>query len=553
MYRKTTNNMFKKIVLALVAISSIGLLSAFQTSTDPSQRPKLVVGIVVDQMRQEYLLRFYDQFGEGGFKRLMNEGFMARNAHYNYIPTYTGPGHASVYTGATPAVHGVIANDWYSRELKRTVYCAEDTTVAALGGSESAGKISPDNLLSTTITDQLKMATQGRAKVIGVSIKDRGSALPAGHRADGAYWYDGRTGEMMTSTFYVNELPEWVKEFNAQELPKKYLSQTWSPLLPIEQYTASADDVSDYEVGFADQEVFPYDLRAINKNSNSYGLLSTTPFGNTLVLDFAKAALDAEQMGQDDITDFLAVSFSSTDYIGHNFGAQSKELEDTYLRLDRELAELFELLDQQVGENEYLVFLTADHAVVDVPKLLVDANMPGGYLEISKIGNILNQDLQEKYGEGEWIEHASSQIILNHDLIEEKGEDLREMQQYVADRLLDFRGIKETYTAANMRELEYTRGQRQLLQMGYNFQRSGDVLFVIEPGYLNSSRYQGTSHGTGYNYDTHVPMLFYGWNIKPGSNVKYQRITDIAPTVAMLLNIALPDGATGQPVEEVFE
>lgn len=553
MYRKTTNNMFKKIVLALVAISSIGLLSAFQTSTDPSQRPKLVVGIVVDQMRQEYLLRFYDQFGEGGFKRLMNEGFMARNAHYNYIPTYTGPGHASVYTGATPAVHGVIANDWYSRELKRTVYCAEDTTVAALGGSESAGKISPDNLLSTTITDQLKMATQGHAKVIGVSIKDRGSALPAGHRADGAYWYDGRTGEMMTSTFYVNELPEWVKEFNAQELPKKYLSQTWSPLLPIEQYTASADDVSDYEVGFADQEVFPYDLRAINKNSNSYGLLSTTPFGNTLVLDFAKAALDAEQMGQDDITDFLAVSFSSTDYIGHNFGAQSKELEDTYLRLDRELAELFELLDQQVGENEYLVFLTADHAVVDVPKLLVDANMPGGYLEISKIGNILNQDLQEKYGEGEWIEHASSQIILNHDLIEEKGEDLREMQQYVADRLLDFRGIKETYTAANMRELEYTRGQRQLLQMGYNFQRSGDVLFVIEPGYLNSSRYQGTSHGTGYNYDTHVPMLFYGWNVNPGSSVKYQAITDIAPTVAMLLNIALPDGATGQPVEEIFE
>lgn len=545
--------MFRKIFLSLIVISSIGLLSAFRVGTDPGQKPKLVVGIVVDQMRQEYLLRFYDQFGEGGFKRLMNEGFMARNAHYNYIPTYTGPGHASVYTGATPATHGIIANDWYSRDLKRTVYCAEDTTVTAVGGSEKAGQISPDNLLSTTITDQLKMATQGRSKVIGISIKDRGSALPAGHRADGAYWYDGSTGEMMTSTFYMNELPDWVEEFNAQKLPAQYLSQTWSPLLPIEQYTASAEDASDYEVGFADQDEFPYDLGAINKNSNSYGLLSTTPFGNTLVMDFAKAALDAEQMGQDEITDFLAVSFSSTDYIGHNFGAQSKELEDTYLRLDRELAEFFELLDQQVGENEYLVFLTADHAVVDVPKLLVDAKMPGGYLEISKIGNILNQDMQEKYGEGEWIEYAGSQIILNHDLIAEKDEDLHEMQRYVADRLLDFRGIKESYTAANMRENEYTRGQRQLLQMGYNFQRSGDVLFITEPGYLNSSRYQGTSHGTGYNYDTHVPMLFYGWHVKPGSNVKYQRITDIAPTVAMLLNIALPDGATGQPVEEVFE
>ena len=545
--------MFTRTFLALVIISSLGLISAFRISTDPGQKPKLVVGIVVDQMRQEYLLRFYDQFGEGGFKRLMNEGFMARNAHYNYIPTYTGPGHASVYTGTTPATHGIIANDWYSRDLKRTVYCAEDTTVAAVGGSEGAGQISPENMLSTTITDQLKMSTQGQAKVIGISIKDRGSALPAGHRADGAYWYDGSTGEMMTSTFYMDELPEWVKQFNGQKLPAKYLSQTWSPLLPIEQYTASAADASDYEVGFADQEVFPYDLGEINKNSNSFGLLSTTPFGNTLVLDFAKAALDAEQMGQDEITDFLAVSFSSTDYIGHNFGAQSKELEDTYLRLDRELAEFFELLDEQVGENEYLVFLTADHAVVDVPKLLVDAKMPGGYLEISKIGNIINQGMQAKYGEGKWIEYAGSQIILNHDLIAEKGEDMRQMQQYVADRLLDFRGIKETYTAANMRENEYTRGQRQLLQMGYNFQRSGDVLFVTEPGYLNSSRYQGTSHGTGYNYDTHVPMLFYGWNIKPGSNVKYQAITDIAPTVAMLLNIALPDGATGQPVEEVFE
>jgi predicted AlkP superfamily pyrophosphatase or phosphodiesterase len=513
------------------------------------------VGIVVDQMRQEYLLRFYDQFGDNGFKRLMQQGFMARNAHYNYIPTYTGPGHASVYTGTTPTVHGIIANDWYSRDLKRMVYCAEDTTVAAVGGSDRAGQISPRNLLSSTITDQLKMATQGRSKVIGVSVKDRGSALPAGHRADGAYWYDSRTGEMMTSTFYMGQLPDWVKEFNGRKLPEKYLSRTWNTLLPIESYTASAADANDYEVVFPGKETadFPYDLEEISKNQDGYGLLSNTPFGNTLVLEFAKAALEAEQMGEDEITDFLAVSFSSTDYIGHAFGAQSKELEDTYIRLDRELAEFLSLLDEKVGKGEYLIFLTADHAVVDVPKLLVDARMPGGYLEISKIGSIINEELKDKYGEGEWIEHAGSQIILNHELMNAHDMDLQQMQKWVADRLLNFKGIKETYTAATMRTEEFTRGQRKLLQMGYNFQRSGDVLFVTEPGYLNSSRYQGTSHGTGYNYDTHVPMLFYGWRISPGSSVKYQSITDIVPTLSMLLNIALPDGATGQPVEDLFE
>lgn len=547
--------MLRKAIVTLLLSSSIGFSYGQPSSINPGQRPKLVVGIIVDQMRQEYLLRFYDKFGEGGFKRLMKQGFMARNAHYNYIPTYTGPGHASVYTGATPAMHGIIANDWYSRELKRYVYCAEDTTVTAVGGSESSGQISPRNLMSTTITDQLKMATQGRAKVIGVSIKDRGSALPAGHRADGAYWFDSKTGEMMTSTFYVNELPDWVNAFNAQKLPAQYLGQTWSTLLPIEQYTASMEDDNDYEVVFPKKEapVFPYDLKKLNEGATNFGLLSVTPFGNSLVLDFAKAALEAEQMGQDGTTDFLAVSFSSTDYVGHSFGAQSVELEDTYLRLDRELSGFLNLLDEQVGENEYLLFLTADHAVVDVPKLLVDANLPGGYLEVSKIAKVIAQDMKSTFGEGEWIENANSEIVLDHELIKKEGKDLREMQRYVAEQLLAHQGIKETFTAADMRENEYTRGQRRLLQMGYNFQRSGDVLYATEPGYLNSGRSRGTSHGTGYNYDTHVPMLFYGWGIKPGSTVAYQSITNIAPTLSMLLNIMLPDGATGQPVEEVFE
>lgn len=531
------------------------LLPSFTQKTDPAEKPKLIVGIVVDQMRQEYLLRFYDKYGEDGFKRLMHQGFMARNAHYNYIPTYTGPGHASVYTGTTPATHGIIGNSWYSRELKRSVYCAEDTTVAAVGGSEKAGQISPRNMLTSTITDQLKMAMQGKSKVIGVSVKDRGSALPAGHMADAAYWYDGSTGEFMTSTFYMETLPDWVQSFNKKGLPDQYLNQTWNTLLPIDEYTESSPDDNEYEVVFSGKEapVFPYNLRKLRKNNGNLGMLSSTPFGNTLVMDFAKAALEAENMGQDEVTDFLAVSFSSTDYIGHAFGPQSKELEDTYIRLDRDLAAFFQYLDQKIGAGNYLVFLTSDHGVVDVPKLLVDNRMPGGYLNTSKIGNMIGQDLREKFGEEEWIEHAGGQIFLNRELIEEKEISLEEMQKFVAQRLMDYNSIKETYTATNMQKFEYTRGQRMRLQMGYNFQRSGDVLFTTEAGFLNSSRMQGTSHGTGYMYDTHVPMLFYGWGIKAGESVRYQEITDIVPTVSMLLNIALPEGASGEPVREVFE
>ncbi len=533
----------------------LGIFSSFQLKNDPSEHPKLVVGIVVDQMRQEYLLRFYNKFGEDGFKRMMNQGFMVRNGHYNYIPTYTGPGHASVYTGTTPATHGIIANDWYSRELKRTVYCAEDTTVAAVGGSAEAGQISPKNLYSTTITDQLKLATQGKAKVIGISVKDRGSALPAGHMAEAAYWYDGTTGEFMSSTYYMDALPDWVKNFNKKKLPAQYLSQTWNTLLPIETYTESEADENDYENVFTGMEnsVFPYDLKKLAKSNDGMGLLSTTPFGNTLVAEFAKEAVIAESMGADTITDFLAVSFSSTDYIGHAFGPQSKEVEDTYVRLDRDLASFFQFLDQQVGEGNYLVFLTADHAVVDVPQSLIDKKLPGGYLNGNDIESALKKEIQEKFGEGDWIEHAGDQIFLNRELMQSKNQEPEELQRWVAQRLQDFEGINETYAATDMQRNEYTRGQRKLLQMGYHFQRSGDVLYTMEPGFLKSENTKGTSHGTGYTYDTHVPILFYGWGVKAGDSVNYYDITQIAPTVAMLLNIALPSGADGNPIVELFE
>jgi predicted AlkP superfamily pyrophosphatase or phosphodiesterase len=541
--------------LYMLGLLILSQFSVAQTGDDSKiKRPKLVVGIVVDQMRQEYFYRYHDRYEAGGFKRLMNEGFMMTNGHYNYIPTYTGPGHASVYTGTTPADHGIIGNNWFIRSLGRSIYCAEDSLVAAVGGSAGSGEISPKNLLTSTITDELMFATGKRSKVVAVAIKDRGAALPAGAMGD-AYWYDGGTGQFMTSTYYYDALPDWVKAFNDKKLPEKYLSQTWEPLFPVETYVQGAPDDNEFESPFIGMETptFPYDLEALMENNGGFGLISTTPYGNTLTLDMAYAAMEGEQLGQRGETDFLAVSFSSPDYIGHRFGPSSVEVEDNYLRLDRELAKFFEHLDREIGEGEYLVFLTADHGVADVVSYMQSEGVSAGSLDTRFVLTQLIGFTNQKYGEGKWISNYSNeQIFLNRPLIEENGLDLEQVQQDISRFLMRFDGIKETYTGMDLARLEYNHGKKHLLQMGFNHKASGDVMVILEAAWLSNS-VRGTTHGTGYTYDTHVPIVFYGWGVKPGSSSRYATITDIAPTLSILLKTRLPNGASGQPIGEILD
>jgi predicted AlkP superfamily pyrophosphatase or phosphodiesterase len=544
-----------KILLAgLVLVLSLTATQAQNNPQDQGKnKPKLVVGIVVDQMRQEYFYKYEDRYAEGGLKRLMYEGFMMKNGHYNYIPTYTGPGHASVYTGATPATHGIIGNDWYVRQLNGTIYCAGDSTVTAVGGSAGSGKISPRNMLTTTITDELRFASNKRSKVVGIAIKDRGAALPAGHLGD-AYWFDGSSGEFMTSTYYTEELPQWVKDFNNRTLPKKYLSQTWETLFPIETYRQSISDDNPFEGPFKGRETptFPYDLPALMKDNGGLGMIASTPFGNTLTLDMAYAALEGEQLGKRGETDFLAVSFSSPDYIGHRFGPTSIEVEDNYLRLDRELAQFFDHLDKELGKGQYLVFLTADHGVADVVNYMKSENVPAGSLKTREIISQLREFTNQQYGEGDWIlSFSNEQVFLNRELAASKSLDLTKMQLEVADFLLTFDGIKETYIANDMKRVEYNFGRKKLLQMGFNHKASGDVMYIMEPAWLANAS-TGTTHGSGFKYDTNVPIVFYGWGIKPGQSANYATVTDIAPTLAMLLKTRLPNGATGEPILEVL-
>ena len=518
------------------------------------EKPKLIIGIIVDQMRQEYLYRYADRYSEGGFKRMMNEGFMMKNGHYNYIPTYTGPGHASIYTGTTPATHGIIGNTWYVRSLNKSIYCAEDSTVTNVGGTPANGQISPRNLLTTTITDELRFTTNKRSKVVGLAIKDRGASLPAGHLGD-AYWYDSNNGDFMTSTYYYDSLPKWVQDFNAKKLPDSYLSKTWEPLYPIGTYVQSIDDNNAFEAPFIGKETptFPYKLDSLRANNDSYGLIAATPFGNNLTLDFALAAIEGEQLGKRGETDFLAVSFSSPDYIGHRFGPASKEIEDNYLRLDLEMEKFLNYLDKTYGKGEYLIFLSADHGVAEVATHMVSENVPAGNLNIAYISGQLKAYTQQKYGVGDWIINFSNeQIFLNSELAKEKGVKISDIEEDLAKFLMKFKGIKEVYTSTAMRNTAFTQDRPALLQMGYNHKSSGELLLILEPGWLTGGA-RGTSHGTGFSYDTNVPILFFGWGVKHGSSSRYASITDIAPTLSMMLDIRLPNGSNGNPILEITD
>jgi len=521
-------------------------------------QPKLVVGIVVDQMKQEYLIRFADKYGNDGFKRMMNEGFQARNVHYNYVPTYTAPGHASIYTGTTPSFHGIISNDWYNRDKKGDMYCVEDESVAALGTSGNAGKMSPKNLFANTITDELKLTTNFRSKVVGVSIKDRGAILPAGHNPDAALWYDSKSGNFISSSWYYSQLPEWVVKFNDKKLVDSYSNQTWNTFLPIEKYVESTADDSPYEQGFKgkDTPTFPYNLKKLRKDNGEFGLIRYTPFGNQLVLELAKDALVGENMGEDEITDFLAISLSSTDYIGHNFGPNSIEIQDTYIRLDRQLADLFQTLDTKVGKDNYLVFLTADHGVVANPIFLTDNKLPGGYINAKEINKTFSEAVEMKFSTFDIVENISNdQVFLNNEKIEELNLDKEMVERELLKMIILSDPILEGLTGTDLSRFDYHTALRTTLQNGFNKERSGDILYLRKPGYLYQGYgTKGASHGSSYTYDTHVPLLFYGANIKKGSTVKKYYITDIAPTLSFLMNITLPNATVaGVPILELFE
>jgi len=517
-------------------------------------RPKLVVGIVVDQMRWDYLYRYANRYGSGGFNRMLREGFTCENTQIPYVPTVTAAGHTSIYTGSVPSVHGIAGNDFIIQATGKTLYCTEDNTVQGVGVKGSAGQMSPRNLLSTTITDELKLATNFRSKVIGIAMKDRGGILPAGHTGNAAYWYDDSEGSWITSTYYMPQLPNWVQDFNQLKLAEKYIKQDWNTLYPINTYSQSTADETPYEgkLRGEDKPIFPHlTSKMLNGNFNA---LRLSPYGNSLTLDFAKAAIKNERLGQGKETDFLAVSLSSTDYIGHQFGVNAVETEDTYLRLDKDLESFFNTLDQTIGKGQYTVFLSADHGAAHNPQFLKDQKIPADLWNGGSILKGLNEKLSQQFKQEKLVLGFNNyQVNFNYFLIDQSNIDINQLKDAAINFLNNQEGVAYAIDMDKASIASVPDAIKSKIINGYNRQRSGAIQILLNPGLFQGSSKTGTTHGTWNPYDTHIPLVFMGWGIKQGSTNRLTSMADIAPTLAALLHIQEPNGNIGLPIEEVLK
>ena len=546
-------------LLPLAAVLSIFCLSRISAQEAPAP-PRLIIGIVVDQMRYDFLYRYSSKYGSGGFKRLLREGFSCENTHYNFAPTFTGPGHAAIYTGATPSVNGIIANDWYDRQWGKHRYVTADTTESTVGAEGRVGQHSPRVLLSTTITDELRLSNAFKSKVVGVCLKDRGSILPAGHVPDACYWFDDKGGNWITSTYYPDSLglPQWVQDFNGRRLADQYTANPWTRLL-TQPYDESFTGWDQYDDGkyISMPGGFPHDLPALKKQSG-YTVLRFTPFGNSLTLDFALEAIEKMELGADAVPDFLCLSFSATDYIGHQWGIHAEETQDAYLRLDADLARLFEYIDQKFGKNNTLVFLTSDHGAAETPVHLEDLEVPAGVFEESKAVLPFNAAIGAEFGKkGDFVlEAANLQVWLDHIALRDAGIELEDASQALVQYLRTQPGVYEAWSRRDLMALpgDYPYAPEQ--RRGIHPRRSGDVIFNLDPAWHADDKtfmLGGTTHGSPYSYDTHVPLVWHGWRVPAGKSFSPVSITDIAPTLAAMLRIMEPSGSTGKVIEAVVK
>jgi len=518
----------------------------------PLNRPKLVVGIVVDQMRWDYLYRYYNKYENGGFKRLLNDGFSCENTMINYLPSVTAIGHTTIFTGSVPAIHGIAGNDWFDPKTGKSTYCTDDSTVQTIGTTGKAGKMSPRKLLATTITDELRLATNFQSKVVGVSLKDRASILPAGHNPTGAFWIDDASGKFITSSYYMSAVPTWVNDFNNTKPVEKLLANGWNTLLPIEQYTESTADNVEWEgtLKGAAKPVFPYDVQ--KAYALDHGALRQMPFGNSLTLQFAQAAVEGYKLGQEGTSDFLTINCASTDYSGHLVGPNAIEIEDVYLRLDRDLASFFSYLDTKLGKDNYLVFLTADHGAAHAEGFMEANKMPTGFLD-SKADATLGKYIEKQFGASNLVVGVDNfQVFLNKDRIDSLKLDIDKIKAATIKYLQHQDGIQFAVDQDKISEASIPSPLKEMMINGYNQQRSGSVLMVTLPGWLPAYCKKGCTHSVWNAYDTHIPLIFMGWKVQHGTTNRTTQMTDISATLAALLHIQMPNGCIGHPITEVI-
>lgn len=516
-----------RTLICFIFLSSV-IFGAAPPSHAPSKEPKLVLGIVIDQFRYDYLTRFRKDY-TSGFVRLLEHGAVFTNAHQAHIPTVTAVGHSTFLSGAIPALSGIVANDWYDRATGKTVTSVSDDTTQLLGGSGTGS--SPRRLLVSTLGDELKMSGTG-GKVIGISIKDRAAILPSGHMADGAYWFDADTGNFVSSTYYFPQLPDWVQEFNQSRPADKYAGAVWKSMT-------------------APSAVFR--TMASSPDAKFYASLESSPYGNELLEQFAERAIAAEGLGKHNGTDLLTVSFSANDYVGHAHGPDSPEVRDMAIRSDRLLGKLFGYLDAHVGAGNFLVVFTADHGVAPVPEVNEKRKMPGGRIKSAAIMQAAESALERRYGAGHWVLSSSEAgMYLNHSLVTSKKLELEDVEETAAEAIRTVPHIFRVYTADQLFHGEVQSDSVGLrAERGYNAARCGDVIVIQDPYWLIGGG-SGTSHSTPFDYDSHVPLIFFGPGIKAGRYYETAAENDAAPTLATMLDVEIPSGSVGRILGEML-
>lgn len=515
-------------------------------------KPKVIIGLVIDQMRWDFLYRYYEQYSATGFKRLLNEGFSCENTFIPYVPTYTGPGHTCIYTGSVPAIHGIVGNNWFEKTINKSVYCTDDSTVTSVGGSTTWGKNSPRNLWTTTITDELRISNNFKSRVFAASIKDRASILPGGHSANAAYWYDESLGKWITSSYYMKELPAWLQNINIKKMPDEYMSREWQTLLPITKYELSTADNKPYEEKLRGEATptFPHRLSQITERK--YEVFKTTPFANTYTFDLAKAIIDNEKLGSNGVTDFLAINMSANDFVGHAFGPNSIEIHDTYLRLDKDLSDFLQFMDKNFGED-YLLFLSADHGVANVPGFLLENKIPAGLFRQSVLQKEINDLIEKKFSiKSAVVNMQNFQLYLNDAELNKNKKTLVDIKETIIDYLKQQPYILHAFETNKIALTPIPFKVKEMHINGYNPKRSGDIQYIPKAGYFDRGG-PGTTHGTWFPYDSHIPLVWFGWNIKHGKTNREIYMTDIAPTLAAMLNIQMPSGSIGTVIEEVMK
>jgi predicted AlkP superfamily pyrophosphatase or phosphodiesterase len=528
-------------------------LSAFLILSLPAlaETPRLVLAILVDQLRSDYLERFHDHFGEGGFRRLCDKGTFLTQAHYNYSPTVTAPGHASFLSGCPPSVHGIIGNDWFDKATRKTVYCCSDDSVQGVGTEADAGKMSPHQFVGSNLADEMRLRFQ--SKVVGLSMKDRGAIFPAGKQPSGAYWFESSSGKFITSTYYRAELPEWIHRFNDREVPKSYVGRTWDRLLEPAKYVWADAAAGEGTLPGETEPVFPHRIQLSPKGG--YEHIISSPFANELLAELAKAAIEGENLGEGPQPDLLTVSFSAIDYIGHRFGPYSQEAQDITLRLDRQLADLFAYIDKKIGLSRTWIVLTADHGVAPTPEFARQLGLPGERVDEIALMKDLLFKLEERFGEGAYLLHRrlnDGQLYFNHDTLRKKNIAPAQLASFIREWALSSGFFQEAFDREQLLNGQTGSAIGRMVLNGYSAERGGDLVLILKPYRIFSGVPSGTTHGSPYHYDSHVPVLFHGKAFQPGRHADEFWITDIVPTLSAALHMNTPAGCIGKPLTKLL-